>query len=446
MTLAKQWRGLLAAAALVALTGGAFAQALYYNEVQRDGRIYVFAHAERFEAFEKGGAALIGQAITRPGYGPNGETVVFDSEDAVGLYNFRHGLPGESSPKPREKPKSAFPAGKFSGLMFGDYYWYDAWHQARISSTNTASVEGQQGFWFRRLYLTYDLALSEKITTRFRLEANSNGQFAGGNLNPYVKDAYVRWAYAGKHHVTVGIQPSLTFDWFDGFWGLRHVEKTPADLYRIDSSRDFGITASGPITSVRNLTYAAQFGNDSGNGSETDKYKIVRLEGRYDSNPGIALEGFYSYGSRPNGQNRTTAQGIVGWRNKVARAGGQYLWQERRSGKQGVPDQKVSIWSGFAAWEALPKKAQIYGRFDSVKGDQGGVETGLPGADGIDYWIMSPKQPFKTVILGGEWFVHPSIRVGPNVEWVLYDGDPDPANAPGRDQDRIFRVTFFWTF
>ena len=446
MSLKAVWRGLLAVVAVAALAGSAVAQTMFYNEVTKDERIYVFAIGQRYDMFQKSGGSEIGQAITRPGYGPNGETVVFDSEDAINLYNFKHGKEGEYFPKPKETPKSPFPAGKFSGLMFGDYYFYDKWHQDTISATNTNNVQGQQGFWLRRAYFTYDLQLNEKFTTRFRLEVNSNGQFSGGNLNPYVKDAYLKWNFAGKQSLTLGIQPSLTFDWLEGFWGLRHIEKTPADLYRIDSSRDFGLTLGGPITAVKNLSYAAQFGNESGNGSETDKYKILRFEGRYDANPGIALEGFYSQAKRPNGQDRTTAQGFVGWRNKVARVGGQYLYQERKSGKSGVPNQKIDIWSAFGVWELSPKKAELFARFDDVKGKLGSTDTGLPGADGIDYWIMSTKQPFKTYILGGEWFLHASIRVSPNVEWVKYDNDPDATKYPGRDTDRIYRLTFFWTF
>jgi hypothetical protein len=42
--------------------------------------------------------------------------------------------------------------------------------------------------------------------------------------------------------------------------------------------------------------------------------------------------------------------------------------------------------------------------------------------------------------------VHPSFRLGPNLELAKYANDPDPVNFPGRDQDSIFRVTFFWTF
>jgi hypothetical protein len=447
MSLKALCRGLLAVVALATLAGVAAAQTMFYNEVVKDGRIYVFSIGQRFDTFEKSGGAEIGQAITRPGYGPNGETVVFDSEDAINLYNYKHGLPGEYFPKPKEAPKSPFPAGKFSGLMFGDYYWYDRWHQDQISDTIKNNVQGQQGFWFRRVYLTYDLQFSEKFTTRFRLEANSNGSFTNpGNIQPYIKDAYLKWTFTGKQVLTLGIQPSLTFDWYENFYGLRHIEKTPADLYRIDSSRDFGLTVGGPITAVKNLSYAAQFGNESGTGSEVDKYKILRFEARYDMNPGIALEAFYSNGHRLGGQDRTTAQAIVGYRNKAVRVAGQYLYQERKSGKEGVPDQKIDIWSAFGYWEFLPKKADLFARFDDVKGTLGSADTGLPGAETIDYWVMSSKQPFKTYIFGGEWYLHPSIRMSPNVEWVKYGSDPDPTKYPGRDTDRLYRITFFWTF
>ena len=169
---------------------GADAQTFFYNEVTKDGRLYVFASATRYEAFTRSNGADTGSVIERPGYGPNGETVVFDSQDAINLYNFKHGLPGESFAKPEESKKSEYPSGKFSGLMFGDYYWYYDRHQDGISISDPTPVEGQHGLWFRRIYFTYDFTYNEKLTTRFRLEANSNGDFTGGDLTPYVKDAY----------------------------------------------------------------------------------------------------------------------------------------------------------------------------------------------------------------------------------------------------------------
>jgi hypothetical protein len=442
-------RGLVGGVALlVALTVATAAHAqVFYREVEKDGRIYVFGIGKRFDTFDKSGGTEVGQAITRLGYGPNGETVVFDSEDAINLYNFKHNLPGEYFPKAEPKPPSPYPNFKLGGLLFGDYYYYDKWHQSQISSTNTNGVESQQGFWMRRVYLTADFNITEKFTTRFRLEANSNGMFTNpGNVTPFVKDAYLRWTYYGKHQMTVGIQPTLTFDSEEGFWGLRHIEKTPADLYRIDSSRDFGFTMSGPIDALKGLSYGGQIANDSANGSETDKYKTARFLALFDKNPGIHVEGVFNYGKRPAGQHRTTAKGELGYRGKLFRVAGEYLYQKRESGNA-TPDQKIDIWSAFGVWEFAPKKAEVFFRFDDVKGKRGGVDTGLPGADGIDYVILSPAQPFKFYIFGFEYFLlHPSIRIGPNVEIAKYDNDPNPTTAPGRDQDRIFRITFFWTF
>ena len=349
----------------------------------------------------------------------------------------------QTQPNTADKPQ--YPFGKFSGLMFGDYYWYYRWHQDEISSSNPTAVQGQQGLWFRRLYLTYDWTYNERLTTRFRLEANSDGQFEGGNLEPYVKDAYLKWTYRGRQQLTLGLQPSLTFDWLEGFWGLRHVEKTPADLYRIDTSRDFGVTVSGPVA-VDGLQYAVQFGDDSGTGSEVDANKAVRLEGRYERKSGIALEGFYGYSSRPAGENRHTAQGFAGFRRDPVRLGAQFLWQERQSGQAGVPDQTLGVQSGFLVWDIRRVKADAFVRIDHVSGARGGVETGLPGADGIDYWLLSPEAPFTTWIVGGEWFLHPSVRIGPNLELVSYAHDPNSITFPGRDRDAILRLTFYWSF
>jgi hypothetical protein len=237
----------------------------------------------------------------------------------------------------------------------------------------------------------------------------------------------------------------LTFDWFDGFWGLRHIEKTPADLYRLDSSRDFGVTLDGS-TRVRGLAYAVQFGNESGNGSETREGKVLRVETRYEGRSGLALEGFYSFGTGPSGQNRQTAQGIAGFQRDRFRAGAQYLWQQRQSGDDVLPDQTIGIWSGFAVWDILPKKADLFLRSDFVEGDLGGAQTGLPDAEGIDYLLLSSTAPFSTWIVGGQWHLHPAVRFGPNLEIVRYTHDPDPVQLPGRRQDAVLRFTFYWTF
>ena len=441
-TRAWSWRVAVLLASLT--SANAIAQTFFYTEVVKDGRIYVFARSAAYDAFVKNAGAAIGSMIQRPGYGAKGETVVFDSEDAINLYNYKHGLPGEQFVNAEKNPEPKFPSSKISGLMFGDYYWFARSHRDHVSSIDPTPVRELHGLWFRRLYLTYDFAYSERLSTRFRLEANSNGDFEGGDIVPYVKDAYLKWTYTHKQQLTLGIQPTLTFDWLDGFWGLRHIEKTPADLYRLDSSRDFGFTFSGP-SRIDGLSYGAQFGNESGSGSETQEGKIVRFESRYERKQGVVLEGFYSFSTRPEGGRHYTAQGVAGFRNAVAKIGGQYLWQDRRPGQDDAPNQMISVWSGFAIWER-PEKADLFFRIDAVKGDLGGVETGLPGAEDIDYWLLSSQSPFTMWIVGGEWFLHPAVRLSPNLELVKYSRDPDPVTFPGRREDSILRFTFFWTF
>ncbi|MCF6154628.1 MAG: hypothetical protein E3K32_10660 [wastewater metagenome] len=59
-----------------------------YQETERDGRLYVFTSSTWLTDFEKSGE-LGKAAVIKIGYGPNGETVVFDSDEAVKEYNYR---------------------------------------------------------------------------------------------------------------------------------------------------------------------------------------------------------------------------------------------------------------------------------------------------------------------------------------------------------------------
>ncbi len=91
------WWALLVIAAVMASTPPALAQGFYYKEIRKDERIYVFNIAEEADRFEKTGE--MGRGLTRPGVGPNGETVVADSERALQLFFFKHNI-SEVVPEP----------------------------------------------------------------------------------------------------------------------------------------------------------------------------------------------------------------------------------------------------------------------------------------------------------------------------------------------------------
>src|SRR4051812_35144634 len=84
-------RAFLAFAVFLAVAPGVAAQGLYYREVEKGGQLFVFNGAAAYAAWARSGDTDK-TAVTRPGYGPAGETVVFDSLTAIELYNFKHGI------------------------------------------------------------------------------------------------------------------------------------------------------------------------------------------------------------------------------------------------------------------------------------------------------------------------------------------------------------------
>ena len=92
--------GLLVLLALVvASMASAQVVGLYYKEVEKDGRIYVFNTPERYKSWNDSGE--IGTAITLTGAGANGETLVGENETAIDLYFFRHNMEGYDRPTPK---------------------------------------------------------------------------------------------------------------------------------------------------------------------------------------------------------------------------------------------------------------------------------------------------------------------------------------------------------
>jgi hypothetical protein len=175
----------------------------------------------------------------------------------------------QTTPPPAPKAEKT-PSFRISGLVYGDYYF--------VASNHRDELEGENGFWIRRLYLTYDHALSKSLSLRVRLEADSKGDFETTGVNtPYLKDAWLKWAF-GAHALTFGLAPTANIDFVDAFQGYRSVEKDPFDLYRWDSSRDLGLLLQGGLGKEKRTRYSLQFGNGSGTGSETDASKAVRGE------------------------------------------------------------------------------------------------------------------------------------------------------------------------
>jgi hypothetical protein len=168
--------------------------------------------------------------------------------------------------------------GRFSGFMFGDYY-YNILRDNNIASLPFANFKDQQdqnGFEFRRIYFTYDYQISAKFNSRLRFEIENFSLTNNSKLAPFVKDAYLQWKdiFEGSN-LTFGIQPTPTFDISEYVWENRHLEMTIIDLYGFMSSRDFGISLKGKIDGDGIFNYWILFGNGAGVKPEYDRYKNI---------------------------------------------------------------------------------------------------------------------------------------------------------------------------
>ncbi len=334
------------------------------------------------------------------------------------------------TPPAPASPSSEAPY-KFSGLMFGDFYYFGQSHDP--------AWEGQQAFWFRRIYFTFDYTFTPKLTTRLRLEANSDGKLEGRSLTPYVKDAYLRWTYYGRQQMTLGIEPSLSIDFVESVWGLRHVEKAPLDLYRWDSSRDTGLTLGGPLNDAGTLSYGVQFGTEPSDYAEIGRDKAFRAAARYQGAQGLIVEGMFSRLGHDWAASRTTAQVLAAYRTKTARAGFVYSRQERPAVEGSTaPDLGLDLFSGFGVVDLKPRKFSAFARVDRYADP-------CPDCASIDYLPIDTSAAFTMLLAGLEYYIHPSVRFSPNVEWVAYSA-PETAGVATPKDDVVWRATFYWAW
>ena len=335
-------RGLVTMSALVlglAVAASSWAQGMFYREVEKDGRIYVFANGERYDDLrEERGHRDRPVAITRPGYGPNGRDGRVRQRGGDQPLQLQARQPGEHFPQPKPAPPpSPYPAGKFSGLMFGDYYCVRQVAQDR-SAPPTPTTSGPAGL----LAAPHLLHLRPDVQREVHDALPAGGEqqrpvHDPGNINPYVKDAYLKWTFTGKQHMTLGIQPSSHVRLDRGILGpAPHREDAGRPLphrllARLRRQRRRPASAvEGPrATRCSTATSRAPAPRPTSTRSGASRAGTTRT-------PGSRAEAFYSFGKRPSGQDRTTAQGFVGLPQQAMSAlGGPVPLAGARDGQRG---------------------------------------------------------------------------------------------------------------
>lgn len=316
--------------------------------------------------------------------------------------------------------------GELSGTFFGDYYWF--------AKNHNSELEGNNGFWIRRIYFTYDHQLTDSFSARVRLDMSSEGDFiTNSKLEPTVKDAWLKWSN-DDHAITAGITSTPTWGLVEDVWGYRSVEKSPLDLFDFGSSRDLGISFKGNLDSEDRLNYHFMFANGNSNKTELDKGKKFMFSLGYYLTEHVVIEGYADWDDRPGNTDRYTLQGFAGYRSDTFNFGALYAYQFRKN-PEAFQDFKLDLVSVFVNGN-VSESVNLFARVDHMFDEH-------PTGPGNDYLPISDQAEPTFVTAGADLILAENIHLIPNIESVIY-GEDTAGNRP--DTDFIPRLTLAYSF
>lgn len=308
----------VAVVALLAIAGGAAAQVnlLWYKEVPKEGRIYVFNNPNTFKSWQASGE--IGVSLTRLNYGPNGETVVCENEAALDLYNFKHNIEAEvrdykAPAPPKAVPPTTLKIGdgelKFGALLQAWYVTDDS--PASTGSSWLGNTTGENTFRFRRA----EIKLSGKVTPDWGFEVMvdpaKSQNFTGSSSTDgkILQDLAITFLGLKGHEFSIGQKKiALTEEGIRSSSELDFAERAQVTRTFSDK-RETGLFYKGEYGE----TFGAQASVTNGTLSNTnsDTNDTLFFAGRFDVKPVHGLlvgasggTGAVNGGSAHNGRSR----------------------------------------------------------------------------------------------------------------------------------------------
>jgi hypothetical protein len=298
---------------------------------------------------------------------------------------------------------------KISGLAYMDYDY-------TISSPDS-DEEGENGFGYRRLYLTSDFTMSNDFSARARLEASDSSANSDGKPAPFIKDLYLRWknSFADGHDIYLGISPPPSFTVAEKVWGYRSLEKTIQDRVKIVSSRDFGLAVRGKLNEDGMVRYGVMVANNSGTKAESNKDK--RVYGQIELYPTdelvFTLGGDYtSLTSDETAERGLNGNALAGYQGDDFSIGAEGFFNQ--VDLTGVNANEETYGVSLFARANVNEDVTLIGRFDRV-------EMSGPVVEGSENYFIG----------GVALRPHKNVEFIPNVWVSKMDGD-DSAFVSGR--------------
>jgi len=316
---------------------------------------------------------------------------------------------------------------KFSGLIFGDYYY--------MGQNSNPALKDQQAFEYRRIYFTSDFAVADDFTARFRLESDPTASNTANNkLGVMVKDAFLDWkGGAGNGDIVIGLQGTPNINMAEGIFGYRSLEKTIQDLHGISASRDLGISVSQKFSDE--ISAGFLLGNNTSNGgllfnqpnNGAPRYKSGYLYLQYASN-GITVLLNGQYAGAAASHTVSIFDGIVNYATSQFSIGAQGF---TNTVAKSNPDGSDLSRNGFSlnGWYALTSDLRVVARYDNYVANAKSAYKNTS--------LATSTQSFVLVAL--DCAVRKNVHFMPNIESTSY-------GLSGSKSDLVYRVTYYFSF
>lgn len=326
--------------------------------------------------------------------------------------------------------------GEIKGYMIAEWYWITDHH---TGDEENDGIKGKRGLWFRRIYFTYNNKLSDTVKMRFRIEMNSP-QHESTTLNPFVKDAWIDFKLSDGMNLKAGILDPPIFTHLEKTWGYRSLEKTPIDLYKWTSSRDFAVGIYGG----KKFKWGGYFGQGSSNKGEADNGKKIYAHLEYaDKGFSINLNGHYEH--RKQIIDEFLIHPYVTYSGDWGRAGIEYAYRDEKVKPEDEDEKryKYNLFSAFIVF-AASEKIEIVFRYDRNWGN--GYYQNWKGSS-VAYVPFANYSEPSFIIAALSWNATKNVWLIPNLKYATYadpkeDGKID--EKPGNDM--YVNLTLFFKF
>ena len=283
------------------------------------------------------------------------------------------------------RPAAAQSDVRISGRGFFDY-------EAILAHPDEAR-EGDNGFIYRRMYLTTDYRMAPQLVGRIRFEATQSSA-----PQIFIKDFFVTWqdVLGAGHNLTVGLSvPPLIIPIPMQVWGYRSLERTLAHR-NVLSSRDLGLFLEGPLSRSGALRYGLMLGNNGGLTPEVDRDKRVVGGLAWQPDEPLVLTASATYAAGEGDQDFALA-GFAGYRTDRLRLGAEGFWQRLDTADDFLDPLHRTGVSVFAVFKPRPPLSLI-GRLDLVGHDEND-EADLFAVLGLGYRFNEHIELIPNLIL-----------------------------------------------